>query len=65
MTGRFSYVRPDEDQFRAMDTLRHSYSLLATDINDNCPAGRYAALAITYQEISAMFANKAVTHPES
>lgn len=63
MVSRFAHVAPSPGQERFMVDLGEAFQIAEKIVNE-VPAGRYRSLALTHLEIAAMFANKAIMHPE-
>lgn len=63
----YAYHKPSERGLYRINTLREAFSELQRVIEEQCPASRQKAVAITELETSAMWAIKAVVFndPES
>lgn len=57
---RFKYHSLDEEQIRAISTIREVTTGLAVILNERCPSSREKSLALTKLEECAMWANKAI-----
>ena len=60
------YSNPDPtlEQIEKLATIRVKSRTLYECFEKECPPGRYRALALTALEQAAMWANKAITHPD-